>query len=408
MDGEKLQHAEIAWDIIQHELEMALKAYKAGETYPAMAIMAKRLAQKADPMKRKRIVIAYPKWEAVAGKLFTPNLLDNCREMVVGGIHVFVAIIDLPSIDVVCQRMIRYADSAGRSVLSGDVSGYDASVPPWLITDIGKDILAPWLGPGGWLPIGLTETLANQTALITPTGVIPAQPSSMKSGSSLTNIVDSLGLLTVLFYGEEMGFYKLERQAVQGDDFIADGPGVVGEAISEAFSHFGMVANADKQFQQPHALSFLQRTHYRDWYGGISSVMRTLGSILSLERYRYRPSEWNWAVDCVRAISQLDNCKFHPAFVPLVEFIKKGDKYELGANMPASSLLSKSGDTGKEVIQRDQGASWKSGANLDGFSQMVVNRVLRGESFPPQGSREYFVSAYGSDRLSKQTVQLAS
>jgi hypothetical protein len=315
-------------------------------------------------------------------------------------VRAYVAWIDLPAIDEDMQLMLRIAEDAGRTVVSGDISGFDASIPPKLIERMGA-VLGGWLFNAEYLGRGLCYSLAYKVKLITPDKIWEEQPSSMKSGSGLTNLVDSLILHTILVYGEKIGLYKLVNFAVQGDDFVVDGEGVTPETISKVFSHFGMSAHPDKQLYERRALSYLQRVHYLGYIGGISSVYRTLGSALSYERLRYRAGEWNGYTDVVRAISQLENCVFHPAFEDLVEFFRKADKFHLGADISPSRVIELSGDAGTDVIYRDTGASWKSSGDMDGFSQNAVNGVLRGELLPPLGSRERFLRAYGSDRVEK-------
>jgi hypothetical protein len=375
---------------------------KANDVPDWWAIVAKRLAQKKDPMKRKRIVIALEKAEAVLWKTFTPALMDIMRAVEIGGIRPFVAWIDLPVIDVEMQKLLNRATNAGRNVLSGDLASFDATIPPWMIVEMGE-VMESWFKPGmGWIARGLCSALANNVNLITPNKVYPAQPSSMKSGSGGTNLLDSLCNMTAQFYGEEIGLYKIEALCVQGDDFVVDGPGIQPDGIAEAFDHFGMIAHPTKQMYEPNALSYLQRIHYKDRLGGISSTFRTLGSIESYERLRYRSGDWNGWVDVVRAISQVENTVFNPAFVPFVQFIQRGDKFELGANIAPSRVLELSGDVGKDVIQHDVNASWKSAQSESGFDRMLVNRVLRGDNqLAPQGSREFFLQAYGRDRFDR-------
>jgi hypothetical protein len=303
-------------------------------------------------------------------------------------------------IDQDMQLMLRTAEDGGRAVISGDVAGYDASIPPALIAKMGY-MIGGWLFNAEYLGVGLCRSLAYGVDLITPNKIWQHGPSSMKSGSGLTNLVDSLILLTILIYGEKIGMYKIVNVAVQGDDFVLDAIGATPEKIQTIFSHFGMDAHPDKQMYTRRALQYLQRVHFLGWTGGISSVYRTLGSLLSYERLRYRSKDWTGYTDVVRAISQLDNCVFNPAFEPLVEFVREGDKFDLGAGISPSLVLQKSGDAGEDVIYRDTNASWKSGGDINGFAQNAVNGVLRDEQLPPLGSRERFIRAYGEGRIEK-------
>lgn len=394
--------SEVSKAIILSRAKKAIEISKAGDSPSWWAIVAKRLAQKKDPMKRKRIVIALEKAEAVLWKTFTPQLMDLLRKVVTkSGVRTFVAWVGLPAIDLDMQKMLKHAADSKRTVLSGDLSSFDATIPPWLMESMGE-VISTWMSPeASYLPKALCRSLAYKVSLITPDHIYGEQPSSMKSGSGGTNLLDSLINLVALYYGEALGWYVVDSVCVQGDDFVIDGEGIAPEAIANAFSHFGMIAHPDKQLFQPNALSFLQRLHILGRMGGISSTYRTLGSILSYERLRYKKTEWNGWVDVVRTLSQLENVVFNPLFMTFIKFVKGGDKFELGATISPSRVLALSGDVGKDTIQRDVGAAWKSSSSINGFSRMLVNRALRGESLPPQGGNAYFLCAYGDDRVSR-------
>jgi hypothetical protein len=401
MPADKGEQAEISMQVILDRANEAVADYKAGRDHVWGAIAAKRLAQKKDPKKRKRLVIALEKAEPVVVKTFSPEVQEKLRSYRArGGVHVYGAWIDLPRIDQDMQLMLHTAEDGGRSVISGDISGYDASIPPKLIAKMGY-MIGRWLFNAEYLGVGLCNSLAYGVDLITPNRIWDHCPSSMKSGSGLTNLVDSLILHTILVYGEKIGLYEIVNVAVQGDDFVLDAKGADPEKVQTVFSHFGMDAHPDKQMYKRKALNYLQRTHYLGWTGGISSAYRTLGSLLSYERLRYRSKDWTGYTDVVRAISQLDNLVFSPVFEASVEFVREGDKFNLGADISPSQVLQKSGDAGEDVIYRDSNASWKSGGDIDGFARNAVNGVLRGEQLPPLGSNERFVRAYSEERIER-------
>jgi len=392
---DKLPESQAAFEYIVQRAKAAQQDLISGKPVIWNAIVAKRLAQKAKPEKRKRIVIALEKAEPVIWKTFTPELLIKLREAKMpGGGRPFAALNDLPIIDREMQLMLNVANRGKRTVIGGDYSGYDATLAPWLIQYAGK-IIGQWVSKGQKLVEALTYSMANNVTLITPNKIWDPQPSSMKSGSGGTNLVDSVINLLVMFYGEEVGAFKIVNCSVQGDDFVLDAEGANPEAIHTIAEIFGLEAHPDKQMYVEGALSFLQRIHYTGYLGGISSVYRTLGSIMSYERMQYRPEDWNPWVDIVRALSQLENCVFSPYFETLVDFVKSGDKYNLGADLAPVDILRLSGDVGKDWIQRDTGKPNKAGLDGEnGFSRMVANGVLRGENLPPIGSEARFSRAY--------------
>jgi hypothetical protein len=364
-----------------------------------MCIVGQRLVQR-DPehaMKRKRIIIAFPKGEAILWKLFSPAEMELIREWFLSGVRVMCGWMNLTDIDINMQRMLRNAEQHNRSVLSGDVSNFDATLPPFAITDTGR-ILARHVDGNENLVVHLVDSMVNNAYLITPDRLYKPQPSSLKSGSGGTNLLGSLANMRVQFYGEEIGYYKLDTMTVLGDDFCIDGDHVSPDATSEVFKHFGMESHPSKQFHERGALHFLQRLHVLGYPGGIASVYRTLGSFLSLEKMSVKAKDWSpWAY-IVRAISQLQNAVFNPAFEPLVQYCMSGDKYRLGADYTPEEVSSMAGESGRKLIGDDVNAPWKRMPAKTAFGDWAVNGVIRGKVLPsPGGERFKFVHGVDSN-----------
>jgi hypothetical protein len=362
-----------------------------------IAVSFQRLTQKGpEPFgpKTKRLVIAFPKEEAILAKTFTPELMEQLRAFKAeGGVRVMCAWQPLPVIDVNMQHMLAIAHENDRTVLSGDISNFDATVPPDLLIRVG-DVIASWIRGYGYMVKALYTAMVNHTWLLTPGKFYSATPSSLKSGSGLTNLTGSLCNLTMLRYGHERGLYKMSNVCVLGDDFVIDGPGVEPEAISDCFSHFGMNAHPDKQFFSPRALHYLQRLHWLGLPGGMASVYRTLGHVLGLERL---PSKKSYGpfVYIVRALSQIQNCVFNPFFGALIDTIKEGDKYSLGADFAdPMELVAKSGPIGEDILRVDANAPWKVTGSETSFANWLVNGYLRGEEIPRAGGA-LFSRVYG-------------
>jgi len=388
--------SQMAYDyIVKHSTE-ALALLKLGRIVEWWAIAGKRLAQKSDIMKVKRLIEALEKSEPVLWKTFTPNLIRVLR-----GMLPFCALNDMPVIDHTMQRIGRIAESRGRTVLSGDYSGYDATLAPWLI-ELAGGITADWVQGGSVWIRALTMSMVQGVNLVTPNRIWKATPSSMKSGSGGTNLLDSIANLIVLYYGDEVGAYQLHNVCVQGDDFVIDASGISPQTMSEVASEFGLEANPDKQLFEPHVIQFLQRTHITGYLGGIASVMRTLGSIMSYERLSYSPNEWGPYADVIRARAQLENTVFSPYFETLVNFVKAGDDYELGRNCSPKELLAKAHQVGVDILQKQFGnLQIKDIPVQEQFSKSAVSGVLAGKVVPPVGSEARFSFAYGSRGLRK-------
>jgi hypothetical protein len=362
-----------------------------------MCIMGQRLVQKAEDKanKRKRLIIAFPKDNAILDKLVSPQMMVDMRKWTLpGGVLSLCGWTNLTQIDVQMQKMLSYAESNGRTVLSGDVSNYDASLPPAVLQDTGYIAARHTSKPK--LYMNDVDAMLYNSSLITPTKLWTSQPSSLKSGWGWTNLLGSLTNFRIQLYGEEVGIWKLDNLAVLGDDLVLDGNHVTPEALSEVFSHFNMESNPTKQFYKRKALHFLQRVHFLGIPGGIASVYRTLGSFLSFEKFSYRAREWSWEAYDVRALSQLQNAVFNPAFLDLLQYARSGDRHDLGSDYSPKELARKAGKPGEEMLKEDRNAPWKRMEKATAFENWAVNRVLRGEILPPMGN-ERFRSVHGVD-----------
>jgi hypothetical protein len=376
--------------------EMARQIEDTGEAPTFFAVMFQRLVQKgpnAYGPKSKRIVMGLGKENAILGKTFSVPIINARKALVINGARTMIGWTRLPDIDIEMQDLLRVAEKSRQIVVSGDVSNFDASVPPQLILDVGE-AMSSWFRSGSRILNAMVQGIVHNTWLITPNKLWAPTMGSVKSGDWGTNILDSGCIEVVLFYGEEAGFYKLDRHYALGDDFLALGQGVTPDSISEVFKLFGLESHPAKQFYVKNALHFLQRLHIHGRIGGIASVMRTLGHALGFEHMEYKPGEFNRFSYVVRALSQVNNCVFNPYFSALVDTLREGDAEELGARFTPDEVASQSGKAGKYIIREDTNAPWKAGATS--FPNWPVNGVLRGETLPPPGNA-LFQRVYGEN-----------
>jgi len=361
------------------------------------ATSSQRLVQKGPKPfspKSKRLVIAYPKEEAIIGRTITFNMMDALRDVkMVGGNYLMAAWNALPVVDTNCQILLKDAHDHNEIVNSGDVSAFDATVPPWLLEDVGR-VIASWIRGGEKRMRNLVHCITHRTVLITPSGLYGPGVNSLPSGSSLTQVLGSGSNALIQFFGEELGLYALRCLMVLGDDSAGTGTGYTPEASSETFACFGMESHPDKTYYRPKAMQFLKRLHYLGLPGGIASCYRTLGSCLSLERLAVRPNEWNKFAYIIQALSKLNNLSFNPRFAQTVDFLARGDKLRLGADMTPQEVSTGAGKAGARLLREDARHSWKDTGTA--FVDWPVNGVLRGETLPPHGL-ELFRRVYGCD-----------
>lgn len=404
--GKKLERAQRAWDYIQARLKDIDKAYAAGKSVIFGALAGTRLVESGPDWtkkKKKRFISALEKAEAIKARSIILPLQRNMKFRTIKGTRIrpWAAWNDIPVVDDTVQAIMELADSKGLPVLSGDWSGFDASIPPWLF-EYAAEILVAWAPKSKWIRQHV-KSLTYGVKLIAPDKIYPPQPSSMKSGSGMTNFLDGVINMLVLYYGVCNGDYEIDAITVQGDDFLLVGKGITPEAISINAARFGMEANASKQLYTTGKAQYLQRVHVLGMPGGMFPTMRVLAGILGYERMKYASKDWNGWSEILRAISQLENAAFNPAFEALVNYVSSGDRHKLGRDMPPQEVLNAATAAGRNVAR--QGGTYASMARISEgeWAKNATNGVLRKEgALPPVGSQARFSRVYG-DRVNSIT-----
>lgn len=300
------------------------------------------------------------------------------------------------------QDHIGYCSSHGLKCLSGDIAGFDVLVIPELWQYLVNG-MASWFRSEERFFKALNRSVITHCRVLSPTGVMRSGPSSIKSGSGGTNFIDSQYNKLAIYYGEEIGLYKAESYAVQGDDFILAGVGVEPDAVAEAYSHLGLTVHPDKKNFAAGRSNFLQRLHIEGWKGGIASVYRVLASCLVYEKLVYSSNQWNPYLETIQLVSKLENAAFHPAFSAVVEYVASLDKYQLFRAATGREILERAGHNAADLLARDSASSISTRTldpGKDGFSMSATNGVLRGEKLPAVGSDARFQRVYGEKRIS--------
>jgi len=350
------------------------------------------LKPKDGKLKGKRIVIMMPKEEAILGKTVMAPLqqaLAKVRNQT-SGVRLIPAWASQPTLDKNMQVFLQYAEAHGRTVLSGDISSFDATLPPWFMWECAQ-AMAAWMEPEtARIFLSIMKADVYSTSVITPTGIVAARPSSVKSGSIFTSLIGCIANYAIQRYGMYAGYYRIDQQCVMGDDFIIDGDGVVPEAISKAFADFGMECNASKQFCERGYLHFLQRLHKLGAPGGMGSVYRICGNILSLEDDTQMKAEERTAEAYVfQALARLENGNYNPLFDDLCEFIADGDSMHLMSSVDPDAIVRLAGTYAQRKMEEGKIKPWTSTGRGVPFRNWAVNRVLRGEQLPPIGIQRY-------------------
>lgn len=360
-------------------------------------------------MSKLRAVCAMPKDDTVLGKPLLNRLIEAAKTLKNNdGSRIFVAYFTPEVIDKSMEIMLETANAHDLPFLSTDYSGFDKTVPPWAAMDV-AEALSRWMSPRmAKVFMSLVWTAFYHTSCITTTRIVPEGPSSVKSGSWLTNCIDSFVNLAVQRYGLEAGFYQsIIDQVVNGDDGALCGEGINPESFAAAAAQIGLEANADKQYFAKDQLSFCQKIYFRGLPGGVYPISRTMAALISTEddvpmipddnaEYQY--------VLTYRTLCRLDVARFNPNFVEFVKLIQQDDKLHLCSDMEAARVAKLAGAYADRYSREALEKPWKSpgqkvtasNSRDSGFGLLPVNRVLRGD-YPPPPGKARFKWVYGVD-----------
>nr|UDL14595.1 MAG: putative RNA-dependent RNA polymerase [Picobirnavirus sp.] len=368
------------------------------------AMISQRTVQKGrnpfESAKVKRPVCAMPKYDVLIQKMSGMGLQQriSIKRNAHSGVLFLPAWRPAPVLDKSMQNFLAAAQREGLTVNSGDISNFDASIPPRIFWEVALQISKHMddFCARLWLSSLYSDTF--RCGCVSPNGIIlPSVASSLKSGSWVTNMVGSLINFCINRYGHNAGYFKLLGWCGLGDDFITYGHGLNPQSVEAAFKDFNMEANATKQYFIPRTLHFLQKLHILGLPGGIGSVARVGGNVVVVEDESQllfgKQGQPRYAFE-LQALARLENANFSPWFVELVEFFKASDKYHLGADWPVSKIVSAAGEYAQFIQNEKLNRPWTPAGMGVPFEHWSVNRVARGAVPPPLGD-ERFKFVYG-------------
>jgi hypothetical protein len=165
-------------------------------------------------------------------------------------------------------------------------------------------------------------------------------PHGTTSGESFTNLKETVdntcGHILAMILQQ-----KRHQHQDDGDDSCAVGDENLVEHLSKAFAMLGFELNPDKQDVSQTDYHYLQRFFCPDELGadGAYPTILALNACVYPERF-HNPSKWGPRMETLRWIMILENCKHHPAFHDLIEFVRAGDKYGLNLGPNPEELYS--------------------------------------------------------------------
>lgn len=273
---------------------------------------------------KTRNIWGFPIGDTINEMLYYRPLLDYQREQFWRS-----AIVSPEAVDNGVTTCMNYAKEKGLSLLSIDFSSYDASVKPYLIRE-GFNYIKKMYQNNFHPDIDAVCERFINIGICTPDGIISGEH-GVPSGSTFTNEIDSIcQYLIAMSYPHE----SLYHFQIQGDDglYACKDP----SKLMNWFESFGLNVNKDKSLIRSNVSSYLQLI-YNDSYKqndtlvGVYPVYRAILRLCYLETFTDFTKDNIDGKDyfAIRALSILENCKYHPYFQDLVKFVVARDKYAL-------------------------------------------------------------------------------
>jgi hypothetical protein len=340
---------------IPQYVERAYTLRSADDIYPA--VVGWRGQPNGTVKPKQRIVWMMDHVETIVGGAVMHPILDALR--VLPGFSAWGTPED---VDVAVTRIMRKAQ--GRMIVSGDYSGFDSSVPRELIA-IAFSIIGRWLVSGFEDRLSLLEEVFATLPIRTPDGLRDGRNGGVPSGSALTNLVDSVINLLVAYYVAFRAGVTVEDIEVLGDDFVCLFSDEISPSELECYAkELGMEMNADKQYISATSVHYLQRLYDVEYtlngiYPGVRSAMRGVSGYTGQERFKKNFTRWRFTA---RAVSQWENCRYHPCFNSIVGFSCEGDDV-LRSGIDVTEIFRLAG--GAEVIRAD--------TDKQGFSHNTID-----------------------------------
>jgi hypothetical protein len=193
------------------------------------------------------------------------------------------------------------------------------------------------------------QSLFKSPTMISMDKVVSESSNSLLSGSEWTNYFESIIQLILHYYVIETLNRKVTKPffwagaAVLGDDGVTAFKDLRGVDYPELFAHvasqFGLNVNPEKQSVNEQSWKYLQRFFHKKILNASGHVAGIYPGILALntamfpERY-HNTKLWGPEMETLRWLMILENCDQHPYFHQIIDFFRKGDKYDLGLKLP--------------------------------------------------------------------------
>lgn len=295
-------------------------------------------------------------------------------------------------------QIFKIAQDNNSYVLCTDFSRFDQHFNPYL-ADAAKNILLKLVARSGYTDawFDFVYPIKYNIPILVDDKLVIHGAHGMASGSGGTNFDETMAHIALqneaIIKLASKSFKHFSREQERpygqclGDDGVFTFPGINVDDIINVYSSHGLEMNPDKQRVSKDTAVYLRRWYHVDYNDGnkcygVYSTCRALGKLMSMERYM-DPEKWSREMVIYRSLSILENCKYHPLFHRLINFVKRGDRFGLGTKIAGffDDIEAKYKEAMKEVPALN---NWRNRAfgEVQGIANWSVVKYLRSQSDP--------------------------
>lgn len=275
-------------------------------------------------------------------------------------------------------KIINYAMATSRIVYSVDFAGFDASVKYQYIIESFNYFKRCFSNEFESFITYMCERFYT-IELVTPTGVLRGKH-GVCSGSNFTNEVDSVVQAIIALTCK---FISTTWMIIQGDDGVYTMFKDEINAFDAAFTYAGLKLEKSKSVIASNYAVFCQylfHDDYRDVHGRINGIYPTCRAINRLLFPEKAMDFKGNGIKCkdyygIRAITILENCKYHPLHEELVRYVMAHDSFKMDFSdegLSAFSLM-----TNGTVKQPLPGENYQFGTNVSGIKGFKTYQLIR-------------------------------
>lgn len=324
-------------------------------------------------------------WETPLGEILCEGQFYQPKIAMMKGLKTNPHMQSLDAVDVRCTHLLQNKHPKDMVVCT-DFTKYDQHFNG-VCQDAASSIAASLLGDNGHPWLTNVFPLKFNVPLVCTKDFMMRGHHGMASGSYGTNADETDVQEALQHEAARLSHQTLSEFSLRnGDDGALTYPGIRVQDVVKSYTRHGLEMNESKQYVSSKDMVYLRNYHSLDYQPdgvcrGVYSSFRALGRLIYQERY-YDPEHWGPKEVTLRAWSILENCKWHPCFESLVDYVcDKGDKYKLGLLIPGfmddvTDIAHEAIETFADFLGYNKNLQLSPNAQAEGIKQWRIYQYL--------------------------------